>query len=279
MTVHELSRLDARRIAVRAQLLDSRRPTELLDAVRHLTLLQIDPIAAIAPSADLVAWSRLGSSYSPAERVSVWVCRRQVPSLMGSTSPGAVADAHLCLADWCVQGHHHLVPTGVYSGPPGNSSRASLLLPTVILGLMPEDPTPPSRKSWWRRRRTWRRAAVVAVLGALVASLTTAASVIWVGSGSNGHIFTEQTVPSAPVALVLGAQVNPDATPSPFLAARLDLARRLLAAGKVRAIATLASALGIDPTREHLTASLLVVPIVLLVAALFFLWGARRHSN
>jgi hypothetical protein len=35
--------------------------------VRHLTLLQIDPVAAIAPSADLVAWSRLGSSHSPAE--------------------------------------------------------------------------------------------------------------------------------------------------------------------------------------------------------------------
>jgi uncharacterized protein YcaQ len=52
---------------VRAQLLDSRRPTGLLDLVRHLTLLQIDPIAAIAPNADLVAWSRLGSSYLPAE--------------------------------------------------------------------------------------------------------------------------------------------------------------------------------------------------------------------
>ena len=35
--------------------------------MRHLTLLQIDPTAAIAPNADLVAWSRLGSSYSPRE--------------------------------------------------------------------------------------------------------------------------------------------------------------------------------------------------------------------
>ena len=66
MTVHELSRADARRIAVRAQLLDSSRPAGLLDVVRHLTLLQIDPVAAIAPSGDLVAWSRLGSAYSPA---------------------------------------------------------------------------------------------------------------------------------------------------------------------------------------------------------------------
>jgi uncharacterized protein len=67
VTVHELSRTDARRIAVRAQLLDSSRSAELLDVVRRLTLLQIDPTAAIAPNADLVAWSRLGSSYSPAQ--------------------------------------------------------------------------------------------------------------------------------------------------------------------------------------------------------------------
>jgi hypothetical protein len=52
-----------------------------------------------------------------------------------------------------------------------------------------------------------------------------------------------------------------------------------VATGKIRPIAALASALGIDPTREHLTASLLVVPVALLVSALFFLWGARKHAN
>jgi len=51
---------------VRAQLLDAPRPTELLTVVQQLTLLQIDPTAAVAPSADLVAWSRLGSAYQPA---------------------------------------------------------------------------------------------------------------------------------------------------------------------------------------------------------------------
>jgi hypothetical protein len=64
---HRLSKAQARRIAVRAQLLDAPRPTELLDVVQRLTLLQIDPTAAIAPSADLVVWSRLGSSYQPAQ--------------------------------------------------------------------------------------------------------------------------------------------------------------------------------------------------------------------
>jgi uncharacterized protein len=67
MSVHKLTKAQARRIAVRAQLLDARRPTDLLTVVRQLTLLQIDPTAAIAPSADLVAWSRLGSAYQPAD--------------------------------------------------------------------------------------------------------------------------------------------------------------------------------------------------------------------
>jgi uncharacterized protein len=63
--VHELTKEQARRVAVRAQLLDAPRPKDLLEVVRRLTFLQIDPTAAIAPSADLVAWSRLGSSYRP----------------------------------------------------------------------------------------------------------------------------------------------------------------------------------------------------------------------
>jgi uncharacterized protein len=65
--VHRLTKAQARRIAVRAQLLDAPRPTDLLAVVRQLTLLQIDPTAAIAPNADLVLWSRLGSTYRPAQ--------------------------------------------------------------------------------------------------------------------------------------------------------------------------------------------------------------------
>jgi uncharacterized protein len=66
VSVHRLTKAQARRIAVRAQLLDAPRPTDLVEVVQQLTLLQIDPTAAIAPSADLVAWSRLGSTYEPA---------------------------------------------------------------------------------------------------------------------------------------------------------------------------------------------------------------------
>jgi uncharacterized protein YcaQ len=64
--VHRLTKAQARRIAVRAQMLDAPRPTDLVTVVQQLTLLQIDPTAAIAPSADFVAWSRLGSAYQPA---------------------------------------------------------------------------------------------------------------------------------------------------------------------------------------------------------------------
>jgi uncharacterized protein len=67
VAVHRLTKAQARRIVVRAQLLDARRPTDLLEVVSHLTFLQLDPTAAIAPSADLVAWTRLGGSYRPAQ--------------------------------------------------------------------------------------------------------------------------------------------------------------------------------------------------------------------
>ena len=63
--MHRLTKAQARKLAVRAQLLDAPRPTDLVEVVRKLTLLQIDPTAAIAPSADLVLWSRLGESYRP----------------------------------------------------------------------------------------------------------------------------------------------------------------------------------------------------------------------
>ncbi len=65
--VHRLTKTQARGIAVRAQLLDATRPSDLVSVVERLTLLQLDPTSAIAPSADLVAWSRLGSSYQPAD--------------------------------------------------------------------------------------------------------------------------------------------------------------------------------------------------------------------
>ncbi len=69
---HQLTKADARRICVQAQLLDRARPGSVLDVVRHLTVLQGEPTAPLgAPSADLVLWSRLGSSYDRAELVDL----------------------------------------------------------------------------------------------------------------------------------------------------------------------------------------------------------------
>lgn len=85
--------------------------------------------------------------------------------------------------------------------------------------------------------RCWaRRAVKLAAVATFATTAAVAGSVVWVRTAADGHIFTAEEVPAAPVALVLGAKVDPDGTPSPFLAARLDVARRLLETGKVRAI-------------------------------------------
>jgi uncharacterized protein YcaQ len=100
VSVHELSRMEARRVAVRAQLLDGSRPADLLELVRHLTLLQNDWTATIAPSADLVAWSRLGASYSPAE-LSDAVQELTLIDLRGMIRPSEdVALYRAEMADW-----------------------------------------------------------------------------------------------------------------------------------------------------------------------------------
>jgi vancomycin permeability regulator SanA len=99
---------------------------------------------------------------------------------------------------------------------------------------MPEQdvPAPPPGRRW----RWVRRLALLAGAGVLGVFLLVAGSVIWVRSGADGHLYTEQAVPVTPVALVLGAQVSANGTPSPFLEARLDLARRLLESGKVKVL-------------------------------------------
>lgn len=76
--VHRLSRRDARRVAIRAQLLDARRPDDALGVVRHLGVVQIDLTEAVARSADLVLWSRLGRTYAPRDLEDLLAHRRLV---------------------------------------------------------------------------------------------------------------------------------------------------------------------------------------------------------
>jgi len=84
--VRRLSREQARRIAVRAQLLDAQAPDDLLSVVDRLTFLQLDPTDAVAPSADLVAWSRLGSAYRPEQ------LRHARPALVGNAGVPATIE-------------------------------------------------------------------------------------------------------------------------------------------------------------------------------------------
>lgn len=96
----------------------------------------------------------------------------------------------------------------------------------------------------------WLRILVlVGVVGTLLLTAGTVASVRWVRDEAQGHLFTAQDVPDAPVALVLGTRVQPDGNPSPFLAGRLEVARQLYAAGKVEAI--LVSGDNSDPTYDE----------------------------
>ncbi|HCT80544.1 MAG TPA: hypothetical protein DGT23_29060 [Micromonosporaceae bacterium] len=87
-----------------------------------------------------------------------------------------------------------------------------------------------ARRIWWRRMG--RSAVVLAIL----ACLTVVSSLIWVRVASAGRVYSLSDVPARPVALVLGAQIYGDGTPSAFLEARLALARDLYRAGKVRAV-------------------------------------------
>jgi vancomycin permeability regulator SanA len=85
-------------------------------------------------------------------------------------------------------------------------------------------------------RRWLRRGLIAGLAVAFLGAATLASGELWVRGEARGHVYGEADVPAAPVAIVLGAEVYADGSPSPFLAARLDIARRLLAAGKVKAI-------------------------------------------
>jgi uncharacterized protein YcaQ len=99
-TVHELSRADARRIAVRAQLLTRERPSDLVETVRQLSLLQIEPTNAIAPSAELVLWSRLGSRFDPQELWDAVDEQRLIELHQALRAPEDIALFRAEMAEW-----------------------------------------------------------------------------------------------------------------------------------------------------------------------------------
>ncbi len=115
MAVHRLTREEARRIAIRAQLLDAARPAGLLEVVSHLTFLQLDPTAAIAPSADLVVWSRMGGAYRPEQLTHALEQERSLYEVRAYVRPTADLPLYLeAMAAW-----PYAKDDKRYSPPPG----------------------------------------------------------------------------------------------------------------------------------------------------------------
>ncbi len=84
-----------------------------------------------------------------------------------------------------------------------------------------------------RRRR--RIVAVLLVLAGLIV-LVIGGSMGWVHLGAGGKTFIAASVPEEPVAIVFGAGLSPDGSPSAFLGYRLDVAADLYHRGKVAVI-------------------------------------------
>lgn len=89
----------------------------------------------------------------------------------------------------------------------------------------------PARSRW--RRTPLRRTAVAALAVGLVSCVGV---VGWVQLSEQGRIRAADDVPDTPVALVLGAGLRPDGSPSLFLTRRLEVARDLYDHGTVEAI-------------------------------------------
>ncbi len=64
---HRLTLDQARRIIVRAQLLDAQRPGDVVEVAEQIGYIKIDPTATIAPCEHTMLWSRIGWSYEPGQ--------------------------------------------------------------------------------------------------------------------------------------------------------------------------------------------------------------------
>lgn len=116
----------------------------------------------------------------------------------------------------------------------------------------PDPPTAtPPRPA--QRRGRWRRPWIIALAAAAaLLAMVLGGSNLWVRLSASGHEYTVADAPSAPVALVLGAGLTPDGTPSAALQVRLDDAVALYSAGKVRVL--LVSGDNGTPTHDEPTA-------------------------
>ena len=160
--VHELSRADARRIAARAQLLTSERPSDLVETVRQLSLLQLEPTSAIAPSAELVMWSRLGSAFDPQDLWDALDEQRLIELHQTLRAPDDIALFRAEMAEWPGSGELRPWEVEVRDWVRANNDcrrdilerlRADGPLPTSEL---PDTCVVPWRSSGWNNNRNLR---------------------------------------------------------------------------------------------------------------------------
>lgn len=77
---------------------------------------------------------------------------------------------------------------------------------------------------------------IAALVAAVAISIPAIGAHTWLHSGAAEHVYPLSKVPAKPVVMVLGAGVQPDGTPLPYLRARLALAKKLYESGTVKAI-------------------------------------------
>lgn len=226
--MQELTRDQARRIAVRAQLLDARRPDDLLAMVRHLTLLQVEPTAAVAPSAHVVAWSRLGDGYRRSQ-LDALVADGSLVELHSMLRPAEDLALHTAeMAAWPGQGRNRDWEDRVTGWVAANDdTRRDILAQLYDEGPcttrdLPDTTLVPWQSSGWTNDRNVRR---------LLDFMVQRGEVAVAGTEGRDKLWD------------LAERVYPDRTPTPLAEAyRIRGERRLRSLGIARARAAVAPA-------------------------------------
>ncbi|RKE63799.1 DNA glycosylase AlkZ-like family protein [Microbacterium sp. AG238] len=93
MEPHRLTREQARRIIVRAQLLEADRPGDVVEVAEQIGAIKIDPTAVIAPSEQAIPWARIGWGYEPGQLTKAVEDDRQLFEYAGSFHPASMLPA------------------------------------------------------------------------------------------------------------------------------------------------------------------------------------------
>ncbi|QLD11125.1 DNA glycosylase AlkZ-like family protein [Microbacterium oleivorans] len=90
MEPHRLTREQARRIIVRAQLLEADRPGDVVEVAEQIGTIKIDPTAVIVPSEQTIPWTRIGWGYEPGQLTKAVENDRQLFEYAGGFYPASM---------------------------------------------------------------------------------------------------------------------------------------------------------------------------------------------